>query len=105
MPVVITDRAAAQLNRLAAANQSMPRIEIRAGGCNGFEKIFTFDAAASSEDIKVPIHNSTVLIDPISYDMLDNAIVDYVSELSGSSFCITIPEATSTCGCGVSFSL
>jgi len=105
MGVVITDRASAQFDRLRQSRQAIPRIEIRAGGCNGFEKIFTFDDSEAADDLKIPTTNGMILIDPISYAMLDNAIVDYVSDLSGSSFSITIPEATSTCGCGSSFSL
>lgn len=105
MAVVITDRAALKFDQLGQQKLGWPRIEIRAGGCNGFEKVFSWSENIEPDDITVSTAYGEIILDPVSHGMLENAIVDYVSDLSGSSFVISIPEAASTCGCGVSFSL
>jgi len=105
MPVMITARARAQFDRLQSSKSGYPRIEILAGGCNGFEKVFSWSDEPADDDIVLSTADGKILIDPTSHDLLDNAIVDYVSDLAGSMFVINIPEAASTCGCGASFSL
>jgi len=105
MAVLLTDRAQSQFDKLRSTGRGWPRIEIRAGGCNGFEKVFGWSTEPSEDDIKIPTKSGAVLIDQISHGLLANAIVDYVDDLSGSSFTISIPEAGSSCGCGASFSL
>jgi iron-sulfur cluster insertion protein len=105
MTVLITDRASARFAEIAAGKSGMPRIEIQAGGCNGFEKKFSWTAAPEPDDIVIPTPSCSVVFDPVSFDMLSNAIVDYKTDLQGSYFVIDIPEAASTCGCGTSFSL
>jgi iron-sulfur cluster insertion protein len=104
MPVKLTDKAIARFAQLRATSLGDPRIEIRAGGCNGFEKSFSFDQR-QSDDIVIETASGPVIMDPMSYDMLDNATVDYKTDLAGAYFVIDIPEAASTCGCGTSFSL
>lgn len=105
MAVLITDRAIARFDHLQAQRSGFPRIEIRAGGCNGFEKIFAWTDAPEQDDIEIVTKQGKILIDPISYQLLENAIVDYQTDLTGSAFSIKVPEAVSTCGCGASFSL
>lgn len=105
MPVRITDSAIARFAQLRAKNPGHPRIEIRAGGCNGFEKHFSFTETVADDDLQVPTVDGPVIIDIMSYEMLDNATVDFKTDFAGSYFTIDIPEASSTCGCGTSFSL
>ena len=105
MAVLLTDRAQARFDALRLGKHGYPRIEIRAGGCNGFEKVFAWSDAPNEDDMHIKTPNGAVLMDPISYAILERAVVDFVSDLSGSHFSISIPEAVSTCGCGSSFSL
>lgn len=103
--VTITDSAATQFKLLIEKTQQLPRVEITAGGCNGFDKKFSM-STKQHDDVEVTLSNGvTVLIDPMSYDMLSSSIVDYKTNITGSFFAIDIPEAASTCGCGSSFSL
>lgn len=103
--ITVTDAAAAKFKELTQATSHMPRVEITAGGCNGFEKKFSFDVL-QNEDIEVHLPNKVVvLIDPNSFKLLENSTIDYKSTLTGSFFTIEIPEAQSSCGCGSSFSL
>lgn len=105
MAFEITPRAMERFRMLASEGKGMPRIEIAPGGCNGFSKKFTVDTR-QEDDLSIDLGNGAeVLIDPISHSMLGNSVVDYRTDLQGSYFTIEIPEAASTCGCGVSFSL
>ncbi len=107
MTVLITDAA---INKFRILSQSRypkidyPRIEIKSGGCQGFEKSFSFDIIRDV-DIMIKHDDVNILIDENTFSMLETAIVDYKSDISGSKFTIDIPTATSTCGCGTSFSL
>jgi iron-sulfur cluster assembly accessory protein len=105
MPLVITDKAAAKLESIRNGRSGYPRIEILAGGCNGFEKSFGWTEEPAADDILFDTSHGKIVLDTVSLDMLENAIVDYRVDLQGSYFHINIPEATSTCGCGTSFSL
>lgn len=105
MAVEITDAAATRFKHLTRDDGKLPRIEITAGGCNGFDKRFSMDLPRE-DDMRITLPNGViVLIDELSYLMLSNSKVDFRSGLSGSHFTIEIPEAASTCGCGTSFSL
>jgi iron-sulfur cluster assembly accessory protein len=105
MPVKLTDRAIERFGQLRASSEGDPRIEIRAGGCNGFEKYFSWTKTRYDDDMVIETATGPVIIDSMSYDMLYNATVDYRTDLAGAYFAIDIPEAASTCGCGTSFSL
>jgi len=103
--VIITEAAAAKFKEMTFDPNLLPRIEITAGGCNGFEKKFSFDNE-KPYDVIIKLPNAAkVLIDDISYKMLENSTVDYKESVTGSFFSIDIPEAKSSCGCGFSFSL
>jgi iron-sulfur cluster insertion protein len=103
--VTITDSAAIQFKLLIEKTGQLPRVEIAAGGCNGFDKKFSM-GSKHADDIEVVLPNGAiVLIDPMSHDMLSSSVVDYKTNITGSFFAIEIPEAASTCGCGSSFSL
>jgi iron-sulfur cluster insertion protein len=105
MPVVVTDSASKRFDDLCAQQLGYPRIEITAGGCNGFEKRFSWTTDLQEDDVLVPHAHGHVIIDTVSLSMLEHAVVDYKTDLSGCYFTIDIPEAASTCGCGTSFSL
>ena len=77
------------------------RISVQGGGCSGFKYSFTFDEKIEKDDI---VFNKTV-IDKNSLDIINGSVVDYKEEMIGSSFVIENPKATSSCGCGLSFSV
>jgi iron-sulfur cluster insertion protein len=104
MTLTVTDSAAEQFMQMMSGDL-LPRVEITAGGCNGFEKRFSMDRQLP-EDIRLDLPNgAALLVDTVSFDMLTDSTIDYKSGLTGSYFSIYIPDATSTCGCGTSFSL
>jgi iron-sulfur cluster insertion protein len=77
------------------------RISVNGGGCSGFKYNFTFDGKIEKDDI---VFNKTV-IDKSSLEIINGSVVDYKKEMIGSSFVIENPKATSSCGCGLSFSV
>ena len=103
--VTITANAVKQFKVLIEQTGKLPRVEIVAGGCNGFDKRFLMDDQQPGDVVLELSHDVSVLVDPMSFDLLFNSIVDYKTTLTGGFFCIDIPEAASTCGCGSSFSL
>lgn len=92
--------AVTQLDQLLQANHSWFRVSVRAGGCNGFEKVFELVHAINEDDHLI---NNQVVVDPVSWDLLQNSELKYQVDLSGSQFVLVIPEAASSCGCGRSF--
>jgi len=107
-PFLFTDAAAAKVNDLIQeeGNPSlMLRVFVTGGGCSGFQYGFTFDEIANDDDTKVEKSGVTLLVDPMSYQYLVGAEIDYVESLEGSQFTIKNPNAVSTCGCGSSFSV
>ena len=80
------------------------RLAVSGGGCSGFQYGFTFDEEVNEDDTTMEKNGVTLLIDPMSYQYLVGAEIDYSEGLEGSQFVIRNPNATSTCGCGSSFS-
>ena len=107
MPFVFTDSAVNKVRDLIA-EEGNPDLKLRVfvtgGGCSGFQYGFTFDEVASDDDTTMEKNGVTLLIDPMSYQYLVGAEIDYSEGLEGSQFVIRNPNATSTCGCGSSFS-
>ena len=97
----ITDHALERVNHMLLPDQYL-RIQIDAGGCSGLEQKFLVCNHVMPDDV---IIHSKVLLDPETARMLQAAELTWCSDLSGDKFVIQIPEATSTCGCGKSFSL
>jgi len=97
----ITDGALRQIRQICAPG-SYFRIHVQAGGCSGFAHDFSITTHVNLDEDHV---QGSVCMDTTSYDLLQNATLDYVTNLSGSQFTLTIPEATSQCGCGKSISL
>ena len=81
------------------------RVFITGGGCSGFQYGFTFDELAADDDTAIENGGVTLLVDPMSFQYLAGSEVDYTEGLEGSRFTVTNPNATTTCGCGSSFSI
>ena len=106
-PLVFTDNAANKVKSLIneEGNDALKlRVFVTGGGCSGFQYGFTFDEETSEDDTAMQKNGVTLLIDPMSYQYLIGAEIDYQEDLEGSQFVIKNPNATSTCGCGSSFS-
>ncbi len=102
----ITESAQDHLSKLLPNhNASFFRISVLGGGCAGFQYKFDFENEKKLDDIILKTKKISVLIDNTSYELIKGSKLDYVNELIGSSFKISNPQATSSCGCGTSFSL
>jgi iron-sulfur cluster assembly accessory protein len=107
MPVTVSARAAKQIGKIlqAEAAPMMLRVAVTGGGCSGFQYNFALDDARTDDDLVIEKDGVTVLVDPMSLDFLKGAEIDYVDDLIGAAFKIHNPNATSSCGCGTSFSV
>jgi iron-sulfur cluster insertion protein len=107
-PLVFTDNAANKVKNLIdeeGNNALKLRVFVSGGGCSGFQYGFTFDEDTSEDDTVMQKNGVTLLIDPMSYQYLIGAEIDYQENLEGAQFVIKNPNATSTCGCGSSFNV
>jgi iron-sulfur cluster insertion protein len=107
-PVLFSDSAVSKVRELIEeeGNEALKlRIYITGGGCSGFQYGFTFDENVNEGDTVVEKEGVKLLIDPMSYQYLVGAEIDYKDDLEGSHFVIRNPNATTTCGCGSSFSV
>ena len=107
VPLVFTDSAAAKVKELIdeEGNAALKlRVFVTGGGCSGFQYGFTFDEELSEDDTVMQKNGVTLLVDPMSFQYLVGAEIDYTEGLEGAQFVIKNPNATSTCGCGSSFS-
>ncbi|HEX5339688.1 MAG TPA: iron-sulfur cluster insertion protein ErpA [Gammaproteobacteria bacterium] len=106
-PLVFTDAAARKVRQLIEeeANPALKlRVFVSGGGCSGFQYGFTFDENTEDGDTCVENEGVTLLVDPMSFQYLAGAEIDYTEGLEGAQFVIRNPNATTTCGCGSSFS-
>lgn len=107
-PIIFTDSAAAKVADLIAeeGNPDLKlRVFVQGGGCSGFQYGFTFDEIANEDDTTMTKNGVSLLIDPMSFQYLVGAEIDYKEDLQGSQFVIKNPNTTTTCGCGSSFSV
>lgn len=107
-PIIFTDSAAEKVGALIAeeGNDNLKlRVYISGGGCSGFQYGFTFDEEVNEDDTHVENGGVTVLIDSMSVQYLNGAEIDYKEDVSGAQFVIRNPNASTTCGCGSSFSV
>ena len=106
--ITITDVAKSKIIDLLR-EENNPNISLRTfvvgGGCSGFNYGFTMDEVKNEDDFEFPLDEFRVLIDAMSMQYLQGAVIDYKEEAMGSQFVITNPNAQSTCGCGSSFSV
>ncbi len=83
----------------------MLRVAVEGGGCSGFQYLFDLVEAAEVDDLKVVRDGASALVDPVSLDLLKGSEIDFIDELAGAQFRVRNPNARSSCGCGVSFSV
>ena len=106
--VEITDSAKSKILDLLS-EENNPDLKLRTfvqgGGCSGFQYGFTFDEDQNDDDFEFPLGDYKVIIDSMSMQYLQGAVIDYKDDLMGSSFSIKNPNAQTTCGCGSSFSV
>ncbi|MDG1156499.1 MAG: iron-sulfur cluster insertion protein ErpA [Litorivicinaceae bacterium] len=107
-PIQLTERAVSKVKELISGEGNPDlhlRVFVTGGGCSGFQYGFSFDDEHQDDDTEVVKDGVTVVIDGMSYQYLVGATVDYSESLTGSQFVVKNPNASSTCGCGASFSL
>lgn len=106
IPPMVTDRAYARLAEIAAEvdGPTALRVAVEGGGCSGFQYDIKLDAPAE-DDLVLEKDGQKVLVDSVSLPFLENAVIDYTDDLIGARFVIENPNATSSCGCGTSFSM
>ena len=107
-PLVFTDSAADKVRQLVEeeGNPDLKlRVFVQGGGCSGFQYGFTFDEIVNDDDTQMVKSGVTLLIDAMSLQYLVGAEIDYKDDLQGAQFVIKNPNATTTCGCGSSFSV
>ncbi|QAX29979.1 HesB/IscA family protein [Leisingera sp. NJS204] len=105
LPPKVTDRAFARLAEIGAADQGQAlRVAVEGGGCSGFQYEIALDEA-KPEDLVLEGQGEMVVVDTVSLPFLENAVIDFTEELIGARFTIENPNATSSCGCGTSFSM
>lgn len=104
MPIEVTPAAQARIDAIAAAEgaRKLLRVAVLGGGCSGFQYEFGLEDAPGPEDTVLA---DRVLIDPESLPFLSGSVIDFKDELIGARFAIRNPNATSSCGCGTSFSI
>lgn len=107
VPPKVTPRAFARLAEINGATDAPRalRIAVEGGGCSGFQYDITLEEAATTDDLVLEGAGQHVLIDPVSLPFLENATIDFTDELIGARFVVVNPNATSSCGCGISFSM
>ncbi len=107
-PLIFTDSAADKVKQLVdeEGNPDLKlRVFVQGGGCSGFQYGFTFDEVVNEDDTQMAKNGVTLLIDAMSLQYLVGAEIDYKEDLQGAQFVIKNPNATTTCGCGSSFSV
>ncbi|HYB52140.1 MAG TPA: iron-sulfur cluster insertion protein ErpA [Burkholderiaceae bacterium] len=107
LPLIFSDAAAEKVRQLIdeEGNPALKlRVFVQGGGCSGFQYGFTFDEVVNEDDTTMERNGVTLLIDAMSYQYLVGAEIDYKEDIEGAQFVIRNPNATTTCGCGSSFS-
>jgi len=107
-PIIFTENAANKVRELIIeeGNQELKlRVFVSGGGCSGFQYGFTFDESANDDDMVMEKNGVQLLVDSMSFQYLMGAEIDYQENIQGAQFIIKNPSASSTCGCGSSFSI
>jgi iron-sulfur cluster assembly accessory protein len=107
LPVTVSSRAARRIGQILKSEPQamMLRLAVTGGGCSGFQYNFTLDDTKMDDDLVLAEGDATILIDPMSLDFLHGAEIDFTDDLIGAAFKVNNPNATSSCGCGTSFSV
>lgn len=105
--IVLADSAARRLAKLAEAEGRpvMLRVAVEGGGCSGFQYRLDLVESAEPDDLRVEANGQAALVDPVSVPFLKGSEIAFVDELAGAQFVIRNPNAATSCGCGVSFSI
>lgn len=105
--IVLADSAARRLARLAEAEGRpvMLRVAVEGGGCSGFQYRLDLVDAAEPNDLRIEADGQAALVDPVSVPFLKGSEIAFVDEIAGAQFVIRNPNAATSCGCGVSFSI
>jgi iron-sulfur cluster insertion protein len=107
-PLFLSESAVSKVRELAEeeGNENLKlRVFVTGGGCSGFQYGFSFDKVQDDEDAVIQKDGMSLLVDPMSYQYLVGAMVDYQEGLQGAQFVVQNPNASSTCGCGSSFTI
>jgi iron-sulfur cluster assembly accessory protein len=105
-PLSISASAARRLNKVLAAEAgSALRISVKGGGCSGFQYAFDVESGRADDDLVVTRDGASVIVDPVSLEMIKGSELDFVDDLMGQMFMVRNPNAVASCGCGVSFSI
>ena len=107
LPVTVSERAFERLSEIAEADGAPKalRVAVLGGGCSGFQYEFALEDAPAPDDLVIEGKGQKVLVDPESLPFLEGSVIDFKNELIGARFAVENPNATSTCGCGTSFSM
>lgn len=108
LPIQFSDAAASRVKQLIVEEENPDlklRVYVTGGGCSGFQYGFTFDEKANPGDMEIVKNEVTMVVDPMSLQYLVGGTVDFIEGLEGARFLVTNPNATTTCGCGASFSV
>lgn len=107
LPVTVSARAARRIASILAGEGqgTMLRLAVTGGGCSGFQYNFALDETRMNDDLFIEEGGARILIDPVSLDFLSGAEIDFTDDLIGQAFKVNNPNATSSCGCGTSFSV
>lgn len=105
--IALSPSAAARVAAIAArqAKPAILRLSVDGGGCAGFQYRFGLAEDVEGDDVTAVRDGVTLIVDPVSLDLVRGALVDYVESLGGSAFQVTNPNAASGCGCGTSFGI
>jgi iron-sulfur cluster assembly accessory protein len=107
LPVTVSPRAAKRIAAILSSegDGTMLRLAVTGGGCSGFQYNFALDETRMDDDLVIEEGGAKILIDPVSLDFLSGAEIDFTDDLIGQAFKVNNPNATSSCGCGTSFSV
>ena len=105
--LTLSSAAAQRIQAIGAAEGKplMLRVAVEAGGCSGFQYLFDLVDAAEADDVRIERDGAAALVDEISLALLKGSEIDFVDELAGAEFKVRNPNAKTSCGCGVSFSI
>ncbi len=107
LPVTVSARAAKRIAAILTGEgrSTMLRLAVTGGGCSGFQYNFALDETRMDDDLFIEEGGAKILIDPVSLDFLAGAEIDFTDDMIGQAFKVNNPNATSSCGCGTSFSV
>ena len=105
--ITLTDRAATRIREIVQREpgKAALRVAVNGGGCSGFQYEFQLTDVLADDDLVIELGGAKALVDPVSQGFLAGSEIDFVDDLMGQSFRIKNPNATSSCGCGTSFSI